>query len=144
METKKFVIRCRAIIFLEGKLLLVKHPHDTSFAALPGGHLEWGEDIRECLRREIVEEMGVEPEIGRLLYINNFMDGTKAQAIEFFFEIINSNDFKNIENSNTIDKKEIAEIFWTSPTDEIHILPEGLEKYFKTNQLLSNEVRYIN
>ncbi|OGZ11351.1 MAG: hypothetical protein A2942_04015 [Candidatus Lloydbacteria bacterium RIFCSPLOWO2_01_FULL_50_20] len=60
-EIKKFIIRCRAIILHEGKLLLVRHPHDTSFAALPGGHLEWGEGVKECISREIIEELGVKP-----------------------------------------------------------------------------------
>jgi len=71
-EEKKFIIKVRAIILHEGKMLVVRHPHDTSFAALPGGKLEWGEDIRECLVREIIEELGVKPEVGRLLYVNNF------------------------------------------------------------------------
>ena len=75
---KRFVIRCRAIILYEGKLLAVKHSHNANFAVLPGGHLEWKEDIKEGLRREIVEELGVVPEIGRLLYVNNFMDGKKT------------------------------------------------------------------
>ena len=80
-NNKKFVIRARGIIIHEGKLLGVKHPHDTSFCALPCGHLEWKEDIKECLRREIIEELGVNPNIGRLLYVNNFMDGDIKQSI---------------------------------------------------------------
>ena len=39
---QKFIIRSRAVIIHEGKLLVVRHAHDTSFAALPGGHFEWG------------------------------------------------------------------------------------------------------
>lgn len=143
MENKKFVVNSRALIISGDKLLLVRHPHDTSFAALPGGHLEWGEDIRECLRREIIEELGVEPEIGRLLYINNFMDGKRAQSIGFFFEILNSNAFKNIEYSKTIDRKEIAEIFWASPADKISILPKTLAEDFKAGKLLSDQVKHI-
>lgn len=69
---KEILIKVRAIILHEGKLLAVRHPHDTSFAALPGGHLEWGEDLKECLSREIVEELGIKPDIGKLFYINTF------------------------------------------------------------------------
>jgi len=43
----------------EGKILLVKHKN-TSFWALPGGHLEEGENIYKCLKREIREEFGIE------------------------------------------------------------------------------------
>jgi len=25
---------------------VVEHPHDKTFVALPGGHLEWGEDLK--------------------------------------------------------------------------------------------------
>ena len=46
-KEKKIVIHVRAIILNDGKLLAVRHPHDTSFAALPGGHLEWGYTIVE-------------------------------------------------------------------------------------------------
>src|SRR3989338_2089583 len=111
MENKKIVINCRAIIIYEGKLLVVKHPHNTSFAALPGGHLEWKEDIKEGLRREIIEELGIVPEIGRLLYVNNFLDGKRKQSIEFFFEIINSHDFKDVKCNERTPKDEICEMF---------------------------------
>ncbi len=141
---KKFVIRCRAIILDEGKLLVVKHPQDLSFAVLPGGHLEWGEDIKECLRREILEELGVTPEIGRLLYVNNFIDINKKQSVEFFFEILNSRDYKNIKDIVKTHAHEIAEMSWIEPTSTIIILPKILGEDFKNEKILSDEVRYIN
>jgi 8-oxo-dGTP pyrophosphatase MutT (NUDIX family) len=67
-----FYIRCRGLVMHEGRLLLVKHAHTASFAVIPGGHLEYGESVEECLSRELKEELGVEPEIGRLLFIHIF------------------------------------------------------------------------
>ena len=74
MTKKTIVVRCRGIILHDGKLLVVRHKGNADYAALPGGRLEWGEDVVECIRREIVEELGVEPVIGRLLYINNYSE----------------------------------------------------------------------
>lgn len=143
-KDKKFVVRIRGIIIYKGKLLGVKHSHDTSFCALPGGHLEWREDIKECLRREMIEELGVNPEIGRLLYLNNFMDGDIKQSIEFFFEITNSQDYLNIEHLKKTHAHEIAEVCWLEPTDTTPIKPNRLWEDFKNGEILSDVVRYID
>ena len=71
MDNKNIIIKVRGIIIHDSKLLIVKHKQ-SQFMALPGGHLEYGEDVVACLRRELFEELGVPPEIGRLLYINTF------------------------------------------------------------------------
>ena len=140
---KKFVIRCRAIILHEGKLLLVRHQHDKSFAALPGGHLEFGEGVKECLRRELVEELGVEPKVGRLLYVNTFVDKNNTQPLEFFFEVLNGKDYKNCETLVRSHSHELSEILWANPADGIHILPKQLEEDFTSGNILSDEVRYL-
>ena len=140
---KKIIIKVRAVILHERKLLAVRHPHDTSFAALPGGHLEWGEDIKECLSREIVEELGVKPEIGRLFYINNFTQTDGKQYIEFFFEVKNGEDYLNTEKLTSSHAHEIAEIVWVSSTDNIRVLPKSFGEDFKAGKMVSNEVRYI-
>lgn len=84
MSINKFVIRCRAIILHNRKLLAVRYVEDSSFAALPGGRLEFGEDIKECMDRKIIEELGVKPDIGRLLYVYTFMSSENIQSVEFF------------------------------------------------------------
>jgi ADP-ribose pyrophosphatase YjhB (NUDIX family) len=143
MEDKKIIIKVRGIILHEGRLLVVRHPHDISFATPPGGKLEWGEDIKECLSREMIEELGVKPEIGRLLYINNFTKEDGKQYIEFFLEVKNGRDYVNAEKLVRSHAHEIAEIVWVSSTDDVCILPKTLVGDLKAGKIVSDEVRYI-
>ncbi len=142
-KEKKTLIKVRAVILHEGQLLAVRHPHDMSFAALPGGHLEWDEDLKECLSREIIEELGVKPEINRLLYVNKYTQEDGKHYIEFFFEVKNSADYLNTEKLARSHAHEIAEIVWVSPTDDIRIMPKSLGEDFKVGRIISDEVRYI-
>ena len=137
-----FKIRCRAIILHEGKLLVVKHRPESSHYALPGGHMEPGEDVRECIRREIVEELGVEPTLGRLLYVHTFTDKDTLQSVEFFFEVKNGADFLQIEDLLRTHAHELAEIRWATPADGLDILPRKVTQDFATGTLLSDEIRY--
>lgn len=43
----------------EGKVVLIRR-RDTGKWALPGGTVEWGETLSQCVRRELREEAGVE------------------------------------------------------------------------------------
>jgi len=56
-----------ALIEREGKVLLAKRLEGDERGGLwefPGGAVEEGEGLRECLARELREELGVEAEIG--------------------------------------------------------------------------------
>ena len=144
MRTRgQFLVRCRAIIINDDKLLVVKIG-DNNFYALPGGHLEWNEEIQECLSREIIEELGVRPEIGKLLYVNNFMEKENRQSIEFFFEVINGKDYIDSQKLIRSHAHEIAEIYWASQDEKVRILPKQIAKDFKEGKILSDITRFIN
>jgi len=143
METnKKIVIKVRAIITYQDKLLVVQHAR-TKYVALPGGHLEWGEDLKECLSREIFEELGVKPEIGRLSYVNMFIEKDGKHYLEFFFEVNNGADYLDINKLAPSHAHELINMVWASPDDNLDILPKELAKDFKDGKMISNEVRYI-
>lgn len=136
------VIRCRAIIIHNDKLLVVRHSKAADYYALPGGHLDQGEDIRECIKREIIEELGIVPEIGRLLYINNLIkDG--AQNIEFFFEIINSVDYLDIDKLGGTHKAELVEIIWLDKDSAKELKPNVVQVDLNNGTILSDKVKFI-
>lgn len=141
MDNKNIIIKVRGVILHEGKLLIVKHLK-SGFIALPGGHLEYGEDVIACLKRELVEELGVMPEIGRLLYITTFMD--KNEYIEFFFEVKNGGEYLNIDELERTHAHELAEILWVSPSNNLEILPKQFNEDFKNNKIFEGEVKFIN
>ena len=143
MKDEKFIIRCRAVTFNEGKLLVVKHSKDFDYYALPGGHLEFGEDVKECLIREITEELGIKPGIGRLLYINTFIDKNNTQPMEFFFEVVNGKDYLDLEKNHRSHAHELFEIYWASPSDNINILPKKFAEDFKEGKIDFGNIKYI-
>lgn len=143
MDNKNILIKVRGVITHESKLLIVKHL-GTSFMALPGGHLEYGEDIITCLKRELVEELGVLPEIGRLLYINTFLSDNKNEYVEFFFEVKNGEKYLNTEELERTHAHELAEIIWISPSDNINMLPKQFDEDFKNNKIFEGETKFIN
>jgi len=54
----------RAVLRDAGRVLLVR-AEGQSHTFLPGGHVEDGEGLTGCLRRELREELGVEASVGR-------------------------------------------------------------------------------
>jgi ADP-ribose pyrophosphatase YjhB (NUDIX family) len=103
--TYKRRVNVRGIIFQDGKLFCQQltqgddnQPRD--YWCTPGGGMEDSESLSQALHREMMEETGVAPVIGKLLFIQQFHDGTKEQ-LEFFFHIKNSEEYQSIDLANT-------------------------------------------
>ena len=126
-------VTVRGIVLHDGKLLCVRlKPYkehlkrDNSYWCLPGGGLDEGESLIAGVEREMIEETGIKPVVGNLLYVQQFTHGEK-DYLEFFFHITNSEDYLNIDLSKTTHGlEEIEEIGFIDPTIH-HVLPEFLK-----------------
>jgi 8-oxo-dGTP diphosphatase len=126
-------ITTRGIVLHDGKLLCARlkpynDPERTEahdFWCLPGGKLEPGESLAAGVEREMIEETGVKPVIGNLLYVQQFTDG-EHEFLEFFFHVTNDQDYLAIDLSTTTHgETEIEEIGFVDPKNTV-ILPDFL------------------
>jgi 8-oxo-dGTP diphosphatase len=73
----QYRIRAAAIVVRDNRVLLVKHRNpNTGFEwwVPPGGGVIGGETIYDCAKRETYEETGLNIELGRILYLREFID----------------------------------------------------------------------
>ena len=79
-------ITVRGVIYKDGKLFCqeLKNADGTGrgFWCVPGGGLENGESLVEGLHREMIEETGVKPVIGKLLFVQQYSEGTKKSLYQ--------------------------------------------------------------
>lgn len=62
-----------------------------SFTKFPGGGLEFGEGLVDCLKRELMEELSIDSVIGDQIYVNDFYQQSAFRAsdqlVSFYFEV---------------------------------------------------------
>jgi 8-oxo-dGTP pyrophosphatase MutT (NUDIX family) len=70
-------------VAVDGARVLLHQTEIDDYWSLPGGHIDVGETAAGALRREMTEELNIEIEVGRLLWvIENFFDHGSAQHHE--------------------------------------------------------------
>lgn len=82
-------LRVCGICVKNNTILLVRHHGiipGKDFWAPPGGGLDFGETVRNCLKREFSEETGLDISAGRFLFLNEFLQ-PPLHALELFFEV---------------------------------------------------------
>lgn len=98
----------RGIVYKDGQILaqelINKQGEGRGFFCTPGGGVDPKEDLITALRREMIEETGIEPVIGNLLFVQQFADTGahgEEEQLEFFFAIQNPDDYTSIDLSQT-------------------------------------------
>lgn len=141
-------IAVRGIVVHEGKLLCCKLKDTLSgqpldFWCTPGGGLDEGEALIPGLKREMLEETGIEASVGDLLFIQQFAQGDN-EHIEFFFHIDNPADFTQIDLSKTTHgQAEIAEFAFIDPAEN-NVLPSFLKAEDFTVQSSGSAPKILN
>lgn len=59
IDDSLYRVAVRALIVTENKMLAVKEVDGGDWWAIPGGGVDYGESLKDCLLREIKEEIGV-------------------------------------------------------------------------------------
>ncbi len=83
--TSCFKIRVGAVVFDADNRLLLVRQNNRPFWVLPGGTLEPGETIAECIIREIKEEAALDITLKQLLFVADFFTPTGGQVLDVVF-----------------------------------------------------------
>lgn len=111
MTDQENITVAAAVIRVDGKYLITKRKEGTHLAGyweFPGGKVERGETTKEALTREILEEVGLEIQVNRLL---------RESFPEYPEIIVHMNFFACDILSGEATAIECAEIAWIKPDE---------------------------
>lgn len=123
--TKNYIVGVGAIVFHDGKLLVIKDRFSNGYK-LPGGHIEKNESIKDALAREVFEETGINIRFESIMNIGHFRNGQFGESNLYLVctaEAL-SHEIKVHDNA------EISEARWIAPVDFLH--SEGVNAYNKS------------
>ena len=140
----KYILRktARAVLFHDGKIALLyvaKHKYHK----IPGGGVEKGENIKQALEREILEETGckakIKQEIGKIIeYRDNF--GLKQISHCFLADVAkktNLTSFTRSEKSNGFELK------WTTLSKAISVLAKDKPDNYEGKFIVKRDLAFL-
>lgn len=90
LQTDNITFNLRVVaVFIEGDYVLIHRAESEDFWTPPGGRAELGESTRETVAREMREELEVEVEVGRLLWVVEYFFDTPERAyheVDFYYQ----------------------------------------------------------
>jgi 8-oxo-dGTP diphosphatase len=129
------VVAC-AFLRKGNKLLVAKRADTKSFLPgkyeLPGGHLEFGETLEECLIRELREEMHVEIIVGMPFHVFTTVYGSYRR--EHYIEVDYFSRLKDSRQKIRLNKKDHSGYAW--------IVESEVPKYFEDNDEEAKAIKH--
>lgn len=122
---KRFNIRVYGLLVNDKNQVLVSDERrgGNSFTKLPGGGLEFGEGTRDCLIRELSEELNITAEIGDLFYVNDFYQQSAFRAddqlISFYYRVLQWSPEIESSTDHPIPMIDEGECFRWVPIDQL-------------------------
>jgi nucleoside triphosphatase len=103
------------VLNARGEVLLIRSPKWLDRFVMPGGHIELGEPAEKALRREILEETGLEVGVLRLLNVQNAINSPEFYKPRHFVFL---NYLCRARNDGVrLDGKEAREYVWLRPEE---------------------------
>lgn len=140
-------IRAAAIIIHNNKILMHKDSRDDYYALL-GGRVELGEDSKQTIKREILEEMGKEIEIKEYAAtIENFFKGKdyKTHEIQFVYkaDFIDKKDKEIKDIIKNIEGKDYIQYEWLDlqKIEQYEIKPQVVKEMLINNQFPTHKIQ---
>lgn len=149
-EVTELVIRTKALVLNDGNLLLA---NENDVLQFPGGHLEDGESLNDCLKREIKEETGIEiedNEIGecflKVIWLNrDWPSEGKNRKCEIYYYVVNTNKLPNLENIDLTDseKEQNFKVDFVPLKESIKYIEDNMLKNEKNNVISPDMINAI-
>jgi 8-oxo-dGTP diphosphatase len=116
-------------------LLSDEHRFEKKFTKFPGGGVDFGEGTKDALKREFLEELCIEVEVGELFYLVDFFQASawdpKQQIISAYY-FVHYHNWRAIEvqtikhypehdgeNNRWVNIKDLKEIELDLPVDKV-------------------------
>lgn len=125
---KRFNVRVYGVWIRDGAVLVTEEKIcDLTVVKFPGGGLEMGEGLRDCLAREWKEELGLDITVGEHFYTTDFyqpsaFDASQVISVYYRVEVAAGAAFSNAvggERSFWMPLSEVGEEAFTLPIDRV-------------------------
>lgn len=109
---KPFNVRVYGLLVEQNKILIIREPFaGTVITKFPGGGLEYGEGLKDCLRREFLEELNLEIEVLEHFYTQDYFLASRFNENEQILMIYYKVRAIDISKLNVLDP-DIQELIW--------------------------------
>jgi len=112
MKCKNPLVGVAVIVKKNGKILLIKRvgSHGSGTWAPPGGHIDFGEFVIDCAKREIKEEVGIKIKNSKIIgFTEDFFKKENKHYITIWV------DSKWKSGKTKIGNDEMTKVDWFSP-----------------------------
>lgn len=122
MGEKKLIRKAALLLFKDDKVLLARSKKNAEVFYMLGGKFEPGESDEECLRREVMEEIGCEIVPGSLEFLHEFEAVPHGKGKEDILLV--ERVYKGKIIGEPVAQSEVAEIrYFDTSIDKKHLTP---------------------